>query len=81
MIPFAIWTPGIWELMVILMIVFVLFGAGKLPQVFKMMGEGLKTFRDAQRDDLPSDPVATTPPKQLDGDRVTEAEEVKERTA
>ena len=29
----------------------IFFGAGKLPQVFEAMGKGVKSFRDAQRDE------------------------------
>jgi len=51
-IPFAfIGGVGPWELGILLAIVLILFGAGKLPQVFRSMGEGMKAFRDAQRDD------------------------------
>lgn len=42
---------GPWELGILLVIVLVLFGAGKLPQVFASFGEGMKAFRDAQRDE------------------------------
>ena len=36
---------GIWELMLILAIVFVLFGAGKLPQVMNDLGKGIKNLK------------------------------------
>lgn len=42
---------GPWELGIILTIVLIVFGAGKLPQVFEAFGKGVKSFRDAQRDD------------------------------
>ena len=35
------------ELILILVIVLVIFGAGKLPQVFKSLGTGIKEFREA----------------------------------
>jgi sec-independent protein translocase protein TatA len=38
---------GLPELLVILVIVIVIFGAGKLPQLGKGMGEGIKNFKDA----------------------------------
>jgi sec-independent protein translocase protein TatA len=38
-------------LVVILLIVLVLFGAGKLPDVMKELGKGLKSFRDAASED------------------------------
>ncbi len=42
---------GPWELAIVLVIVLILFGAGKLPQVFETFGKGVKAFRDAQSDD------------------------------
>lgn len=36
---------GFTELLVILVIVLVLFGAGKLPKAMGQLGEGLKHFR------------------------------------
>ena len=42
---------GPMELGLILTLVLILFGAGKLPQVFESFGKGVKSFRDAQRDD------------------------------
>lgn len=42
---------GPWELGIILTIVLIVFGAGKLPQVFEAFGKGIKSFREAQRDD------------------------------
>jgi sec-independent protein translocase protein TatA len=41
---------GLPELLVILVIVVLIFGAGKLPQLGKGLGEGIKNFRDAMRD-------------------------------
>ena len=43
-------TPGPWELGIILLVVLIFFGAGQLPQVFRAMGEGVKAFKDGQRD-------------------------------
>lgn len=36
---------GTWQLILILMIVFVLFGAGKLPAVMGDIGKGLRNLR------------------------------------
>jgi len=38
---------GLPELLVIFLIVLVIFGAGKLPQLGKGFGEGIKNFRQA----------------------------------
>lgn len=39
------------HLIVILIIVLVVFGAGKLPEVMKDLGKGLKAFKDAMKDE------------------------------
>ena len=38
------------ELVIILAIVFVIFGAGKLPQVGGALGKGIKEFKDATKE-------------------------------
>ena len=58
MYVFAIGAPGLPELLVIAFIVLLLFGAGKLPQVFESFGKGMKSFKDAQKDDEPATPNA-----------------------
>lgn len=35
-----------WHILVVLVIVFVVFGAGKLPQVMGDLGKGLRSFKD-----------------------------------
>lgn len=37
---------SIWHLIVILVIVFVLFGAGKLPKVMGDVGKGIKNLKE-----------------------------------
>lgn len=39
---------GPLELVLILVIVFVIFGAGKLPQIFGSVGKSIRAFRDGQ---------------------------------
>jgi sec-independent protein translocase protein TatA len=39
------------HLMIILLIILVVFGAGKLPQVMSDLGKGLKSFKDGMKDD------------------------------
>ena len=40
------WSPGPTELIVILVIVLIIFGAGKLPGIGKALGRGIKEFKD-----------------------------------
>lgn len=66
--------PGLPELLIILVIVFVLFGAGKLPQVFGAVGEGIKNFRDSS---APSKEQDVTPAaKQIPGQAAVEEAEL-----
>lgn len=51
------------ELVFILVIVLIVFGAGKLPEVFGQLGKGVRTFRDestAATETKPATPVAST---------------------
>ena len=41
------WTPGMGELLVILVIVMIIFGAGKLPQVGKSLGSAINEFKSS----------------------------------
>lgn len=40
---------GFGELLVILVLVAIIFGAGKLPQVMEAMGTGVKQFKEASK--------------------------------
>ncbi len=44
--PFRI---GPWEIGLILVIILIVFGVGKLPQVGSAIGKGLRAFRKEQR--------------------------------
>lgn len=44
--PFRI---GPWEIGLILVIILIVFGVGKLPQVSGAIGKGMRSFRRAQR--------------------------------
>lgn len=67
--------PGWPELLLVLVIVLVFFGAGKLPQVFEAMGDGVRRFRDAQ-DGLDDDAPDGKPAKLTERKEVAEATEV-----
>ncbi|HOX42580.1 MAG TPA: twin-arginine translocase TatA/TatE family subunit [Myxococcota bacterium] len=42
---YALATFGIWELLIILAIVLVIFGAGKLPQIGEAFGKAIRNFK------------------------------------
>lgn len=61
---------GLPELLIILVIVLLLFGPGRLSKAMGDLGKGLRNFRDAMtsKDDEPDQPKqessTTTPPEQ-----------------
>lgn len=42
--------PGMGELIVILVIVLVLFGASRIPEIAKSLGKGIKEFKKSVKD-------------------------------
>ncbi|HVN22729.1 MAG TPA: twin-arginine translocase TatA/TatE family subunit [Syntrophorhabdales bacterium] len=42
---------GVPELLVILVIVMIIFGAGKLPEIGGAIGKGIKSFKRSVKDD------------------------------
>lgn len=43
-------TIGVPELLIVLVIVLIFFGVGKLPQIGKALGEGIKGFKEGTKD-------------------------------
>ena len=52
---------GPWEIGLILMIILIVFGVGKLPQVGSAIGQGIREFRKGQRGE---DEVTEKKPRQ-----------------
>lgn len=50
---------GIPELLVILVIVLVVFGAGKLPEIGKSLGQSIKNFKNASKEEDKTKPENT----------------------
>lgn len=71
---------GASELLIILLIVVLLFGATKIPELGRSLGSGLKNFKDGLRetDDAPK-PPAPRPPASLDEGRRAAADDAAKR--
>jgi len=52
---------GPWEIGLILVIILIIFGVGKLPQIGSAIGQGIREFRKEQRGE---DEVAEEKPRQ-----------------
>nr|WP_315252240.1 twin-arginine translocase TatA/TatE family subunit [uncultured Flavobacterium sp.] len=46
---------GVTEILVILAIVLLLFGGKKIPELMKGLGNGIKEFKNASKDEQPAD--------------------------
>jgi sec-independent protein translocase protein TatA len=44
------WAVGAWEIILILAVVLILFGAKKIPELAKGLGSGIKEFKKATRE-------------------------------
>jgi sec-independent protein translocase protein TatA len=53
---------GFGELLVILVIVLILFGANRLPAMGEGLGKAIKGFKDAMRSEPPKDERRPPPP-------------------
>jgi sec-independent protein translocase protein TatA len=52
---------GVPELLIILLIVIIIFGANKLPQLGKGIGQGLRNFKESIKGEEPPPPPPAAP--------------------
>lgn len=66
---FIVLAIGVWQIVVIVLLVLLLFGGRKIPELMRGVGQGMKEFKKATRDDLDDDVVDDTkdPKKIKDG--------------
>lgn len=54
---------SIWHWMIVLVIVLVLFGRGRVSEIMGDFGKGIKSFKEGMNDDTPhTPPAAQIPP-------------------
>jgi sec-independent protein translocase protein TatA len=81
------WTPGPLEIIVILVIVLIVFGPKRLPDLGRSLGRGMREFKDSvtgkDKDELPEgsadtpEPTTVTPADKPEPTTVTPAGEQK----
>jgi sec-independent protein translocase protein TatA len=64
LLPLAVFGLGGTELVVILLIVLLLFGGAKLPALAKGLGESIREFKKAAKEDPDEDKKSDVAPKQ-----------------
>lgn len=61
--------PGGWELIVIVLVIIVMFGGKKIPELAKGLGKGIKDFKEEMKD-VSDDTVQTQEPiKKVEADK------------
>jgi sec-independent protein translocase protein TatA len=69
----AMWTPGPLEIVIILVIVLIIFGPKRLPDLGRSLGRGMREFKDSvtgkDKDELPE---GTEPPERTTTTRASE---------
>ena len=78
---FAFGMPGPFEMAIILAIVLIFAGLGKLPKVLGQMGKGVREFKDGMRGGQGENELDVTPeddevPKAIESASIEEAQEV-----
>ena len=65
--PFGI---GIWELLILLLVLLLVFGPKRLPEMGRQLGKGMREFKDSvsgSKDDEPSiEDLAELPPPEVE---------------
>lgn len=62
--------PGPWELILILLIVVMVFGAKRIPEIMGGLGKGIRSFKKSmEMDDTPLPPTQTPPPAESPKDK------------
>lgn len=45
-----IYMPGTWEILILVLVVVVVFGASRVPQLMKGVGQGIRQFKEEVKD-------------------------------
>jgi TatA/E family protein of Tat protein translocase len=77
MLAFGFAGLGVPELVIILVVVLIFFGAGKLPQVLSQMGKGVKEFKKGMNDKDDDLLLSEDEPISAQPEKVTDVEEIK----
>jgi sec-independent protein translocase protein TatA len=54
---------GVWQIVVIVLLVLLLFGGRKIPELMRGVGQGMKEFKKATSEDLDDEVVDDTKDK------------------
>lgn len=58
-------APSIWQILIIVLVIMLLFGAGRLPRVMEDLAKGIKSFKKGLKDDDNENPKAVEDKKDV----------------
>lgn len=70
--------PGGWELFAIILVIVLLFGGKKIPELAKGLGKGIKDFKKAVNEADEAEEVKTEAKKEIEANKKEEAAALKE---
>lgn len=44
-------SPGFWQILIVVLVIAVLFGAGRLPRVMEDLAKGIQAFKKGMKDE------------------------------
>ncbi len=53
-------VPGVWQIVLIVIAILLLFGGKKIPELMKGLGQGMKEFKNATKDTDKEDEIEST---------------------
>lgn len=63
-------APSFWQLLIVLLIVVLLFGAGKIPRLMGDVAKGIRSFRSGLKEEDQASQTDASP-RQIDGEATT----------
>ncbi len=75
-------APSIWQILLVVLVVVVLFGAGRLPRLMGDMAKGIKSFKQGMKDGPEvEDEAEKSDPDRIQAHQTVEPAKDKDRAA
>ena len=66
-------SPSIWQILIVLAIIVLFFGANRIPQLGKSLGQAIRGFKKGITEDPEIDVTSTAEPEQITDSDATKA--------
>jgi sec-independent protein translocase protein TatA len=72
---------SVWQILIVVVVVLLLFGAGRLPRLMGDMAKGIKSFKQGMKEDVAQDDERPADPERLRADQSAKSAQDKDRAA